>query len=98
MSLVTACQHCPAELTRTGNGVWVDERGFPACVKAPLASLPAAPGQPFAGVLHAPMPLVPYPPTPAACPACGSGDPAEPWYVPGGTGQPVTCCNDWHDR
>ena len=30
------------------------------------------------------------------CPSCGSG-PLERGYVPGRTGEPVNCSDDWHD-
>lgn len=32
------------------------------------------------------------------CPACGSEIRAERGYVPGSTGMPVTCGDDWHDE
>jgi hypothetical protein len=33
-----------------------------------------------------------------SCPSCGSGSRAELAYVPGRTGQPVSCSDDWHDE
>jgi hypothetical protein len=34
----------------------------------------------------------------APCPSCGSEIRAERGYVPGATGTPVTCGDDWHDE
>jgi hypothetical protein len=33
----------------------------------------------------------------SSCPACGSEERSEAGYVPGASGQPVTCASDWHD-
>jgi len=33
-----------------------------------------------------------------SCPACASEARSERGYVPGRTGMPVTCGNDWHDE
>jgi len=35
---------------------------------------------------------------PGTCPSCGSALRAERAYVPGSTGMPVTCGNDWHEE
>ena len=34
----------------------------------------------------------------SSCPSCGSGIRTEPGYVPGFTGMPVTCSDEWHDE
>lgn len=31
------------------------------------------------------------------CPSCTSDVRAERWYVPGSTGMPVSCADEWHD-
>ena len=36
-------------------------------------------------------------PQPRSCPECGSLERAEAGYVPGASGQPVTCASGWHD-
>lgn len=36
--------------------------------------------------------------SPGTCPACGSEIRAERGYVPGFTGMPVTCGDEWHDE
>jgi hypothetical protein len=32
------------------------------------------------------------------CPACGSEVRSEFGYVPGRTGMPVSCCDEWHEE
>lgn len=53
---MTACRHCPAQIHQLDSGIWVDDNGFTACVKAPLETV--GHGGPAGFVLHEPMPQV----------------------------------------
>lgn len=74
-------------VTRSGEVFCVEDA--PDCAVADLAVTEQVPGQlKLGGTLGD---------GPGECPACGSPDPAERAYVPGATGMPVDCGNDWHD-